>query len=87
MAHTLCANKRIRQDRKKALANKAYKSKMRTAVKKFLSAVSSGDKTAAAEAFKSAEVTIRKVTTKGVIHKNQASRRVSRLAVRLNAMG
>ncbi|QAR33617.1 30S ribosomal protein S20 [Geovibrio thiophilus] len=87
MAHTLCANKRIRQDSKKALANKANKSKMRTVIKKFLAAVSSGDKAVAAEAFKNAEVTIRKISTKGVIHKNQASRRVSRLAVRLNAMG
>jgi len=87
VAHTLCANKRIRQDKKKALANKANKSKMRTAVKKFLTAVESGDKDAASTAFKNAEVTIRRVSTKGVIHKNQASRRVSRLAVRLNAMG
>lgn len=87
MAHTLCANKRIRQDERKALANRANKSKMRTAIKKFLVAVESGNKEEAAVAFKNAEVTIRKVTTKGVIHKNQASRRVSRLAVRLNAMG
>ena len=87
MAHTLSANKRMRQDRKKALANKANKSKMKTAIKKFLTAVESGDKDAASTAFKSAEVTIRKISTKGVIHKNQASRRVSRLALRLNAMG
>lgn len=86
MAHTLSANKRIRQDSKKALANKANKSKMKTVVKKFLSAVESGDKEAAATAFRTAEVTIRKVSGKGVIHKNQASRRVSRLAIRLNGM-
>ena len=86
MAHTLSANKRMRQDSKKALANKANKSKMKTAIKKFLSAVESGDKAIAETAFKNAEVTIRKISGKGVIHKNQASRRVSRLALRLNAM-
>jgi small subunit ribosomal protein S20 len=87
VAHTLSAKKRIRQDAKKALMNKANKSKMRTVVKKFLTAVESGDKEAASSAFKNAEVTIRKVASKGVIHPNQASRRVSRLATRLNAMG
>lgn len=86
MAHTLSANKRMRQDSKKSLANKANKSKMKTAIKKFLSAVDSGDKASAAVALKNAETTIRKVSGKGVIHKNQASRRVSRLTLRFNAM-
>lgn len=86
MAHTLSANKRIRQDEKKRLRNKAYKSKMKTTVKKFLSAVESSDVEASQKAFNEAEKVITKIGSKGVIHKRQAARRVSRLAARLNAL-
>ncbi|WP_022850292.1 30S ribosomal protein S20 [Limisalsivibrio acetivorans] len=86
MAHTLSAKKRIRQNEKRNLANRAYKSRMKTTIKKFLSAVESGDKETAAKAYLDAERTIRKIASKGVIHKNQASRRVSRLATRLSSM-
>lgn len=86
MAHTLSANKRIRQSEKKKLRNKAYKSKMRTAVKKFYSAIEANDADTASKAYSEAIKVIGKVGQKGVIHSNQVSKRVSRLTLRLNAV-
>jgi len=86
VAHTLSANKRIRQSEKKRLRNKAYKSKMRTIVKKFYAAADAGDADTASQAYTEAVKVIGKVGQKGVIHKNQASRRVSRLTLRLNSL-
>lgn len=85
MAHTLSALKRIRQSEKRKLRNKSYKSKMKTMVKKFSTAVEAGDATASEAAFKDAVKTIAAVGSKGVIHKNQVARRMSRLALKLNA--
>ncbi|PLX69448.1 MAG: 30S ribosomal protein S20 [Denitrovibrio sp.] len=86
MAHTLSANKRIRQSEKKKLRNKAYKSRMRTIVKKFYAAADANDVEVATAAYNDAVKIISKVGQKGVIHANQTSRRVSRLTVRLNAI-
>jgi small subunit ribosomal protein S20 len=86
MAHTLSANKRIRQNEKKRLRNKAYKSKMKTLTKKFLAAVNSGDASLAEESFRTVSKEISKISSKGVIHKNQASRRIQRLARKLNSL-
>ena len=85
MAHTLSALKRIRQSEKKKLRNKSYKSKMRTMVKKFGAATEAGDAQATEKAFKDAVSTIASIGSKGVIHKNQVARRMSRLALKLNA--
>lgn len=86
MAHTLSAKKRIRQSEKRRLRNKSYKSKMKTLTKKFIAAVNSGDLSVAEESFKTVSREILKISTKGVIHKNQAARRVSRLAKKLNSL-
>lgn len=87
MAHTLSANKRIRQSEKRKLRNKAYKSKMRTVVKKFYSAIEANDVEVAKTAYSDAVKVIAKVgQKKGVIHSNQASRRISRLTLRLNSL-
>ncbi|MGD9807705.1 MAG: 30S ribosomal protein S20 [Deferribacterales bacterium] len=86
MAHTLSANKRIRQSEKRNLRNKAYKSKMRTLVKKFYAAADANDVAAAEKAYTDAVKAVAKTGQKGVIHKAQASRRVSRLTLRLNAV-
>jgi len=85
VAHTLSAKKRVRQTEKRRVRNKAYKSAMRTAVKKFYSALEAGDKDAMDTAYNEAIVSINKTGGKGVIHKNEASRRVSRLTAKLNA--
>ncbi len=85
MAHTISALKRIRQSEKKKLRNKSYKSKMRTMVKKFNSAVEAGETQVTEKAFKDAVSTISSIGSKGVIHKNQVARRMSRLALKMNA--
>jgi small subunit ribosomal protein S20 len=86
VAHTLSANKRIRQSEKKRLRNKAYKSKMRTIVKRFYAAADANDVETAEKAYMEAVKSVAKVGQKGVIHKAQASRRVSRLTLRMNAL-
>ncbi len=84
MANIKSAKKRILTSEKKAAANKAVKSQVKTAVKKVRSAVEAGDKEAAKAALINASSVIDKAETKGVIHKNNASRKVSRLAAAVN---
>ena len=67
--------------------NKSRKSRVRTFVRKVEEAVASGDKAAAVKALKAAEPEIMRGVTKGVLHKNTASRKVSRLAARVKAVG
>ena len=80
MANIKSAKKRILTSQKKAAANKAVKSGVKTAIKKVHAAVEFGDKAAAQAAVKAAEATIDKAASKGVLHKNNASRKVSKLA-------
>ena len=80
------AKKRILVNRTKAERNKAIKSGVKTAMKKVLAAVEAGDKAVAQEALVAATAAIDKATTKGVYHKNTASRKVSRLAQAVNKM-
>ena len=86
MANIKSAKKRILVNRTKAERNKAIKSGVKTAVKKVIAAIEANDKAAAAEALLAATTTIDKAATKGVYHKNTASRKVSRLAQAVNKM-
>lgn len=86
MANIKSAKKRILVNQTKADRNKAIKSGVKTAVKKVLAAVEAGDKAVAKEALLSATATIDKATSKGVFHKNTASRKVSRLTKAVNQM-
>ena len=86
MANHKSAIKRIRQNAKRNERNRYWRSTMRTYVKKVRTAIDAGDKAAAAEALTVAIKTIDKVASKGVIHPNQASRRVSRLTLAVNGM-
>lgn len=86
MANIKSAKKRILVNRTKAERNKAIKSGVKTAVKKVNAAIAANDKTAAAEALVAATATIDKAASKGVYHKNTASRKVSRLAQAVNKM-
>ena len=86
MANIKSAKKRILTSAKKAEANKAVKTGVKTAVKKVRTAVEAGEKAAAAEALTAATSAIDKAEHKGVFHKNTASRRVSRLASAVNKM-
>ena len=83
MAHTLSALKRIRQSEKRRLVNKSNKSAMKTYIKKYMKALETGaDDTEAL--LKQAVSVIYKTSRKGAIHKKQASRKVSRLTMKLN---
>ena len=84
MANIKCAKKRILTSAKKTAANKAVRSSVKTAIKKVHKAVEAGDKEAAVAALTAAESTIDRACTKGVLHKNNASRKVSRLASSVN---
>jgi small subunit ribosomal protein S20 len=87
MANTKSAKKMVRKIAGRTEVNKSRKSRIRTYVRKVEEAVASGDKAAATTALKSAEPEIMRGVTKGVLHKNTASRKVSRLAARVKGMG
>ncbi len=86
MANIKSAKKRILVTQTKTERNKAIKSGVKTAIKKVNAAVESGDKAAATEALTAATSTIDKACSKGVYHKNNASRKVSRLASQVASM-
>lgn len=86
MANSAQAKKRIRRNDRKALINKSRVSRIRTFIRSVEEAISSGDKTAAADALKNAQPEIMRGVTKGVLHKKTASRKVSRLASRVKAI-
>ena len=86
MANIKSAKKRILVAETKAARNKAIRAKVKTYVKKVEAAITAGDKAAAQAALLAATSEIDKATTKGVFHKNTASRKVSRLSKAVNAM-
>ena len=86
LANIKSAKKRILVNRTKAERNKAIRSEVKTAMKKVLAAVEANDKEAAQAALVAATATIDKACTKGVYHKNNASRKVSRLALAVNKL-
>ncbi|TFL18952.1 30S ribosomal protein S20 [Jannaschia formosa] len=87
MANTPQAKKRARQNERRFAVNKARRSRIRTYLRKVEEAIASGDQTAAADALKVAQPELMRGVTKGVFHKNTASRKMSRLASRVKAMG
>lgn len=87
MANTKSAKKMVRKIARRTEVNKSRKSRIRTFVRKVEEAVASGDKNAAVTALKAAEPEIMRGVTAGVLHKNTASRKVSRLAARVKAVG
>ncbi len=86
MAHTPQAKKRIRRNRRREAINKARRSRIRTFIKKVEAALESGDGAAAEAALRAAEPEIRRGVSKGVLHRNTASRKVSRLARKVNLL-
>ena len=86
MANIKSAKKRILVNQTKAARNKAIRSKVKTSIKKVDAAIAAGDKAAAQAALLAATTEIDKATSKGVYHKNTASRKVSRLAKSVNAI-
>ena len=86
MANTPQARKRIRRNERRAEVNGARISRIRTFVKKVESAIAGGDKTAAAEALKAAQPELARGVARGVMHKNTASRKFSRLTKAVAAL-
>ena len=86
MANTRSAKKMARKIESRTEVNKARRSRMRSFVRKVEEAISSGDAAAAKTAFTQAQPEIMRAATKGVIHRNTASRKVSRLAQRIKGL-
>jgi small subunit ribosomal protein S20 len=83
MANTKSARKATRKIARRTIVNKTRRSLLRNSVRKIEEAIASGDRTAALTAFKEAEPAIMRAAQRGVVHKNNASRKVSRLAHRI----
>lgn len=86
MANTTSAKKATRKIAARTAVNKSRRSRMRTFVRKLEEAIAAGDKTAATEAFAQVQPELMRAASKGVLHKNTASRKVSRLAQRVKAI-
>ena len=87
MANSPQSKKRARQNARRLEVNKARRSRIRTYLRKVEEAIASGDKEAATTALREAQPELMRGVTKGVFHKNTASRKMSRLASRVKALG
>lgn len=86
MANTPQARKRIRRNENRSLINTNRMSRIRTFVKKVELAIDGGDKDAATEALKAAQPELSRGVARGVLHKNTAARKMSRLTKRVAAL-
>ena len=86
MANTPQSKKRARQNERKLEVNKARRSRIRTFLKKVEEAITSGDKSSANTALKSAQPELMRGVTKGVYKKNTAARKMSRLSSRVKSL-
>ena len=86
MANIKSAKKRIKVIKAKTLRNKMAHNQLRTIIKKFHAAVESGDKEAAKAELTAATKTIEMAASKGVYHKNNVARKISRLSKAVNGM-
>ena len=86
MANSPQARKRVRTAERRTEINKARRSRIRTFIRKVEEAIAGGDAPTAKSALRIAEPEIMRGVTKGVLHKNTASRKVSRLAARVKAL-
>lgn len=86
MANTKSAKKQAIQSEKHRMRNASLRSMYRSAIKNVLTAIANGQKDQAAAAYKIAVPVIDKMVSKGIMHKNKASRHKGRLAAALNKM-
>jgi small subunit ribosomal protein S20 len=86
MANTPGAKKAIRKIERRTEVNKARRSRVRTYLRKFEEALKAGDAATAKDAFVRAESELMRAVSKGVVHKNTGSRKVSRLAAQLRKL-
>lgn len=86
MANTSSAKKAVRKLARRTSVNRMRRSAMRTQLRKVEEAIASGDAAAAATALSATESVVMRSAQKGIIHKNTASRKVSRLTTRVKAL-
>ena len=86
MANTPQSKKRARQIERRTEVNKARRSRIRTFLRRVEEAITGGDQSTAQDALKAAQPEIMRGVTKGVMHKNTASRKISRLSARVKGM-
>jgi small subunit ribosomal protein S20 len=86
MANTPSAKKAVRKIARRTAVNRSRRSQMRTFIRKVEDALAKGDAGAAKTALAEAEPLIMRAAQKGILHKNTASRKVSRLSVRVNGL-
>lgn len=86
MANSIQSKKRARQNEARFGVNKARRSRIRTYLRKVEEAIASGNKDAAVAALRAAQPELMRGVTKGVVHKNTAARKVSRLSSRVKAI-
>jgi small subunit ribosomal protein S20 len=87
MANTKSAKKAARQTARRTVINRSRRTRFRNAVRKVEEAIAAGDRTAATAAMAEAEPAIIRAAQKGIVHRNAASRKVSRLAHRIAKIG
>ena len=86
MANSAQTKKRARQSEKRRIGNANERSRMRTAIKKVVTAIEAGDKPAAETAYKDVTPRVDRMANKGLIHKNKAGRHKQRLNARIQAL-
>ena len=86
MAHSLSAKKRVRQSTKRKAVNRSRKSQIKTQIKRFETALASGDIKTASEQYRLIVKKLDKAAATSTMHKKTAARKKSRLAKRLNAL-
>jgi small subunit ribosomal protein S20 len=86
MANTVSAKKMTRKIAKRTAINRSRRSRMRTFIRKVEEAIASGNPTEAEAALRAAQPELMRAAQKGIVHKNMASRKVSRLAHRIKAL-
>ncbi len=84
MAHSLSAKKRIRQNEKRRIRNRAHKSEVKTQIKSFVSTLRSGDVDTIEREYRTAQKKLDKLGATGVVHKNTISRQKAQLARKRN---
>ena len=87
MANSPQSKKRARQNDRREAVNKSRRSRIRTHLRQVEEAIASGDKDVAAAALRQAQPELMRGVTRGVFHKNTASRKMSRLTSRVKALG
>lgn len=86
MANTPSSKKRVRQIARRTKINQARRSRIRSFIRKVEEAIASGDRQAAEAALRAAQPELMRGAGKGLLHRNTASRKVSRLHQRINAL-